>query len=451
LSFVFACLVFTPVASHSFVLGFSGTIWLLSNAFSVGAILCLYRAVESASRGWTAIAVMLGLAGALTYSTNASLWPALLIGALVSRASWQRVAVVLGGAVVALGFFILTYETPPFHPEPDVSHPGSLFSYCAAYLGALYSGEVAGARTWGWALLALTAVAVAFSIAKGNGERRRQLAPWWMLQLYALGNAVGTGVGRSGFGESSALASRYGSLAALFSIGLLGQCAVLVHRRTEKNVRRRRASTAVLVAATALLVTCMYGRGLPVLRYHLERAARQPALEFAVRNGIWDYEAARLVMPWPEHFFAVLPLIHRWRNVPFDREPLEPRLGDRIEGSEILATGPGGVVGVFDVFEPLTDKVARVSGWVLGVEPARVSIVLVSSDGVVRGRAFLGFEHPRLAAQPTRKEQLSGWWGHVMLVPDEHLTALVAIGAEGRYFRLEGEWPAMSVQGDEPR
>jgi len=315
LALVLGVLVFTPAAAHSVVMGFSGTIWFLANGLAVLAVALLVRGAERGGPGAVAPVLLVGLVASLTYSTSLSLWPALALGAwLLGR---PRYGIVL--AAVASGVYLIRtqlYVPIARHPDP-VTAPAALLSYGAAYMGSPFTTHPALATSLGLGGLALAAAGLVAIFRAGSPALRASAAPWLMLQVYALGNALGTAVWRSGFGWSAS--SRYVSIAVLFWIGLIGLGVVLAGARAGPAWFARQLHPIGTLAAAALLVVASYVRGIPVLIEYLERAARQPTAERALLDGTMEPEALRSITQAPGQVVKVAPFLRASSHVPFDR------------------------------------------------------------------------------------------------------------------------------------
>jgi hypothetical protein len=431
--------VFTPVAAHNVVMGFSGTIWFTANACAVVAMAALRRlpARQRLAACW--IVLLPGLVGAFSNSTNLALWPALLVGAALLGVRRKHVlAIAAAGAAVVL-FFALRYTPLPWHPRPSAS-PLGLARYVAAYLGSLLASHVHAAELAG-ALALLASVFVYLGLLRGaNREERGELAPFLMLQLYALGDALGTAVGRSGWGDTQALSSRYASLAALFWIGFVGAAALLLLR---DGGGRRTARQGFLLGAVALLLVGMYSRGLPVLRDLLAQAAGQPVAELAFVHDVRDPVSLTTFHPFA---YALGPLSQQWfyrfaqvhHHVPFERR-WWTRFGTAVDAG-LLAGSPPGPADRFVGTTSLGGGDARVWGTACGEAGAVRRVVLLDADRVVRGEAILNAglvaRLPELRGLPAR----CLWIGYAHPSGGgERLRAWVRLAGDPRYHPLLGE------------
>ncbi len=405
--FLLSAALFCPSPAHSVVMGFSGSIWFLSNAFTVAALVL----VTERRRGrplpvWLAVAA--GLLGALSYSTNLSLWPALLAAAALAGRPRRDLVPLLAGLLAVGLFFALRYHPLPYHPRPEVAHPGLVLRHAVVYLGGFAWGEVGPAALAGSAALVVSLALWVF-LARRGSPSRRAMAPWVGLQVSALGNALGTGVGRAGYGPEQALTSRYASLAALFWIGL-GVLAVLaVHRPGELPARRTRRGV-LATAALSLLLAVAWIHGLRVLGTYLRHAAGQPLAAEALRLDIPDLEAFRALSPVPDQVWASAPLLRNLGHVPFDRPPAS---WTDLPASISTEAGSPPVRGWADSFRPLPGGVVRVTGWAwCGPDPVE-EVLVVDAAGQPLARMVYGLPRPDVARRVDPGAGRSGWAGYL--------------------------------------
>jgi len=375
---VLAGLVFTPAAAHSIVLGFSGTIWFLSNLF---AALAAHRlAACAAGRSGATFAGLLAAAGlgALSYSTNLSLWPALLVGAVLLRLPLRRLAALAGGGALAFAFAALTYTRPVQHAAPVVGDPVAVGKFLAVYLGAPLATDPRLAGLLGIAGLLVGGAFVASVLVRRDRAEIEAVAPWLVLQLYAVGNAFGTAVARAGMG--GARSSRYASVAIFLWIGLVVAGALIATRTGRRHPRLR---TRVVVAIGLLLVAATWVHGRPILRAYRERATLHPLAELAIVHSVPDRLALDAVTPAPQEIDLLRRFMEARRHVPFDRPPLATY-------GQAVAVGPA--PAGLPALDPATVVATPVGGPVVRLELPGIrgfarptELLLAADDGTARG------------------------------------------------------------------
>ncbi len=436
-----AAYIFSPVPAHSVVMGFSGTIWFLSNLFTIAAIGLLAR--EDDDRPGTIVPVLvLGLLGALSYSTNLSLWPALIAaGLLLRRPLRQLAALALAGAAVYLVFFHF-FKPLPWHPKPETSHPLVLAAYAITYLGNLFSAHPVRAALMGSIGVLAAIGSMTWILVSRRQDLRHKVAPWVALQVYVLGNSLGTAVGRAGFGRKSALSSRYSSVTTLFWIAILAELLLVlreIHTIPNRTNRHRPTPWAVGTLAVLLLIG-IFHHGLPIYRAYLANAARQPLAAEAVRRGIPDMEVLHVLTPAPEQIGWVWGFLKANRQVPFDRP--SPRLPAVIPPMESEPSGSSEVRGRFESLVHITGTFWRARGWDLTRHGPAGTVLLVDPDGTALAAMVTGLPHPQGRATTKRETRRAGWGGYVAIdTPPRTLRAAVLLPGP-RLVSLQGELTA---------
>ncbi|HZI64429.1 MAG TPA: hypothetical protein VFE44_06585 [Thermoanaerobaculia bacterium] len=375
-------LVFTPVAAHNWVLGFSGNQWFLANLSAIGAIALLVRLRPGAALGALAPVVLVGAVGAFCHGTHLALWPALVVGSLLLPTP-RGAPLVLGvSGAAAAAFFSWGFGSPSRALPPAADAP-SAFDFFRSYLGLLMTRDPERARHWGTLAVALGVAAVVAALAARSPERRRERLPWLLVLLYAAGNALGTSIGRARLGAQIALSSRYASLPALFwaaALVLLGLAVWQWEPRRPASRWAARAAFAAFALAT-LLPTLAVGRAR--LEAYLARGQRHPLAALALLWRVEDTTALRTLTPaieqldWTRDFFV------RVRHVPFDRA------GDWPLGSSIEAPRAGGApAGRWESAAPVAAGFLGIVGLVNnewdGAE-RRQRVLLLDASGALRG------------------------------------------------------------------
>ena len=412
--FFLAVFCYTPVAAHNVAMGFSGSIWFFANALMVAAAGALSRRAFQ-GRFWNLWPVLLfGIAAAFSHSTHLVLWAALVAGALFLRLSWRRLALLGAGLGFVATLFALSYESLPYHPEMNTRHPLALLRYAAVYLGSLFSGELVVARTLG--LIGITACILGLGamlvLTRSSRQLRLDYAPWLMIQLYGLGNASLTAIGRSGFGEMQAMSSRYGSLAALFWIGLLTPLGIVAWRyRPPRTVLRLTAAVALLSLLVTLTVS-MYARGAPVVERFAARGKRQPVAALAMVRGIHDAEIIkRTVAPWPTHVWRTRDFLKRIGHIPFDREwPM--KFGEKVDPALLVESPPTGTAGFADRGVAISDGLLRLGGWAYSGEQRVTEVIVLDNEHTIRSEIVLGLARSDVAVAVHPDAEDSGWEGY---------------------------------------
>jgi hypothetical protein len=440
---VLSAFIFTPAAAHSIVLGFSGTIWFLANLLAIAAVHQLVALADRPATARLAGLVAIGLLGALSYSTNLALWPALLVGTWLLRVPVaHRVVIALGG-VMAFLFVSLTYARPAHHPPPDLTDPAAVARFLAVYLGSPLAADPWLAGALGVAGLMLALLFTVLLLARRDERVRCRFVPWFVFELYAVGNGLGTAIARAQLG--GARSSRYVSVAVLFWVGLAATAAVWA---AEGRAAQRRSPNAgwVVVAGLALLgAAATWWRGLPVLEQYLERAARQPLAELALQHEVADDEALAVVTPLPQEIRQLHAFLVAARHVPFDRP------ATAVYGAPADCRAPR---GAHSGVEAARISAVHLAGEVHRVEfawsPAGDSpdeLLVVDGGGTVRGAVHdvSPAKVWRLCAAGRARQR---WAGYVVPGADRRTWLLCAAGKAGQPTRALAMLPPESLGSD---
>ncbi len=401
-AFAVSALLFTPAGVHNYVMGFSGTMWLLSNVFAVAAMASLTRVEGGEARIGCAQAlrpVAFGVLGALSYSTNFALWPALLIGGFVTGCRARKLAVIGITSALVFGAQGLVRMHPAHHPALSRDVWG-IARFVGTYLGAPFAEDLRVALLIGWGGSAVFLAGVFQAVRL----REWRLAPFVMLSVYGLGTSLGTAVARSGFGLEQALSSRYTSLAILFWIGVLGTVAWFAGRSTAHLMPLRPRARGWLVAGvvaalfTMFLVTTSL-RGMAVRREYLDLAAWHPVAALALRHGVRDELVLTQVSSALSHFDD-RHWLKRMGHVPFtipSRTPFKITVD-----SALLEEKPDPrVVGYFDGLLPVRNGAARAQGWAFARSGSLAEVLLLDGAGVVQGELVVGTPRPDVVMSPS--------------------------------------------------
>ena len=430
-------LLFNPVQSHNVVKGFSGVMWLLSNFFAIGAMSALAVGREKGSYR-TLWVILLATAGAFSYSSNLTLWPALLVGCLVLRVRKERWLAILGATVAAYSFYLWTYTQPSSSPalEKDLL---SVVRFTCAYLGSLFSSRTSVAICIG-ALGILVSTGLWLSTlfrSRSSSWGPTDFSPWIMLWFYAFANAIGTAVGRAGFadvGIGMAFSSRYANLAALFWVGWVVPLAILLVRMRSKS--QRPGGRGVIVwPLVFLLAIVMFNRGDTEYRERLRTASQQPLADLAARYRV-DHDSLYLsVTPWPYAFKKMVRRLDTLGHLPFGA-PTERSYGQSFTSAELVRLAPNQLAGAIDSSESSGDLWV-LEGWIRtrGLPPVQEVLLLDYSDRI-RGFGFPGFEPVEPVLGLGEDEGFVRWRGIAKPIDQETLWPWVQLKGRQELVRM---------------
>ena len=410
--------VFTPVAAHNVAMGFSGTQWFLANVLAMTAITLLSTRGDAMSwRSWSTLYGAFlagGVVGVFSYTTHLSVWPALLLGVYwLGLSRWHYGALSLCG-LLCVGIFAWHLEPLTHHSQHNARDGLGLLEFMGVYLGSPFTQHFGLAKGLAFCGLLVTG-ALHLTVLRGPLRvHRRMLAPWLMVQVYALVSALGTALGRLGLGQSEALSSRYATLPGLFWAALFVALGLLVRRSLPGtfNGRKRWALLAVGSVWMASL-GATFVRGIPVMEKFADRASRQEVTTLMLLRGYRDTEILpSTVIGDPQEFWQVHDALRALGHVPFDRT-LPEREHRRIPPDLLRSKPSPELEGAWHSVVPIAENpaVVRVLGWA-HAEGCRVAdVVLVDADGVVHSDLVVGIEWGQLSK--TLGVRSAGWEGYV--------------------------------------
>lgn len=413
-----ALFCYTPVAAHNVAMGFSGTQWLTANALAVAAIAALVRGSQETSPRALWPVLLFGVLAAFCYSTHLVAWPALLAGGVLLGLDRRRMFVLVIAAAAVAALFVLSYEPLGYHPAPETRDHVTLRLYAAAFAGSLFTDDPGRAAAVGRLAVAASVLSLILIplLTRSSPALRRELAPWWMLQIYGLGNALGTAVGRSGFGVHQALSSRYASVAALLWIGILAPLGILAWRHRPAAAAGRAVVASLLIGLVTALAVPMYGRGGRLIDDFVTRGNDQRLAELALVYDVRDDEVIeRAVAPWPKLVWRLRGFLDKTRHVPFDR-PRPVSLGERVDPARLQTGLPAGLDGAVDRLTVLRSGIARIGGWAFSSAAEIEEILVLDAGGEIRGDVAAGIFRPDVA-RGGFGPPASGWEGYVIFEP----------------------------------
>ena len=321
----------------------------------------------------------LGILAVGTMANGIFALPVLTVFALLTRMSWQRVALLAGLSVV--GFLLFFHGLPEKADSPSVlqvlqENPSRFVRYWLTYLGSPFKpiGKVFAALA-GLALVILLVRAAWKHIPRGRASAAEIALLGFM--GYILLTALVTAIGRVPFGVNQAMSSRYATP------NLMNWCALILlylpwlSATPERATRTTRAFLAVL-----LLLFVVQLSALKPDRQATQRLGAALALEL----GIPDQDQVINVYPKAE---LALQIVDQFRTEPkaiFAMFPIK-NAGDLI-GTTTTAAISACADPVFQSTAVPQTGWARITGPVL---PGEGQQLMISDEaGLVRGVAVQG-------------------------------------------------------------
>jgi hypothetical protein len=423
----FAAFIFAPQGAHHFGRAMSGTAWLTSNLLSLVAMWFAYRRRPLAAIPVAALAT-------ICYGTGLVAWPAIVVISLLrSRWGW-RLWVLMGSAVVAIGWYAVAYERPNSQASA-VMDPNDVLHRTAQVLGTVVSGEAEVATLAG----AIGLVAGVFLAAVAIKDRIGEAAPWIGLLIYAAGGALLIGGARGGINaDGVGVSSRYTSSSALLWCALAALALLVTGPRLWLGL------------GAAMLAVVSYVGGQESLAAVHEYAIAQDARAIGLRIGAVPNRDPYL--PYTGEPGLLEALGHYPFSSAFD---LDCGLLDQsIDDQHVERLGEG-MAGSMDETPAVAGGFAapavELSGWVVADKAPRC-ILFTDETGTVVGAGAYGIQRSdllRVIGSPDGDFE-RGFRGPAG-GPAESYRAYVALEGSDTFYRVPGVVPgAAASPSDEP-
>ncbi len=436
---VYVMLLFSFTQMENFVSPFQVQFVLVVGA-PVAAFVCVADAVDRrdhprAALGWLGLSSVCGFVATFSMANGVLVWPLLLLAAWVGGLPRRAV---LGLGVVALCTMALWYAdraaigVAPAGPYRIDRALVFLTLYLGAPLAAL-SEEASGiVGTLGLCLgIGLSLVAVRRGRALSRFERVSLLILW-----FTLASAAATTLGRSEWGHTIALVSRYATTSLVFWASAV---SLLVYLVAQLERGRRFALPLVLALVAGGLVLLLTPAHIATARQAQRDVEKKRMGELALVVGVDDAYLGSL-FPERDTLLGLRPFLAEQRLAPFVTE-WPHWVGRRMSDVLDLASAPdvtgrfaNARVHVAPFGTPDADAGVRVRGWAWNeaTTAAPALVVLADDSGIIRG-----FARPN--ARPDAVDALYGaratpaaaWFGYARTDGSRPLRAY-ALSADGR-------------------
>ena len=434
---------FTPAAAHNWMRGYSGVHWVIANLFVIASIFCVKKLLESQQNRFAITSITLGILGCISYSTALGIWPILCGVAILYKLPKKLTFSYLFFSVLVIGIYFITYTTPSHHPSLSKLNFLDIVTYIPIYLGAIFTHNISLALAIGWVGLVLAGIFLIYWLFIIYPQ---DWLPWLSIIIYTFGTALMAAVSRSGFGIEQAIASRYGTLPALFWLSLI----ILIFlwlKQQQFTPRRQWYFVAPLVALLTILIILMYRVGTETFKEIAHRATFQPLVALSLQIGVLDPTLIQeKVGNRPTAFLGLVDALKSDSLVPFNRDIKKDNfcanLDEKINSNLLTGKLPENWQGYFDNVTKFSPTTARVNGWVSKVKSklpsyssqARKSdpllppsnwevksqenvqikcIAILNQENVVKGFGMSGFPRADVAKLLGAEYEFSGWKGYI--------------------------------------
>jgi hypothetical protein len=209
--------------------------FVLVNLWVAAAVLCLVihkqrlASGQPGGMGLVLVSLLAATAATFTVGNGITIWPVLIVLALLTKLPWRLVAIYVLGLACVVPVYLIGYDSPSKHASPleSLHQPRLVLEYMANYFGGgvvpdsgiLKTGAVGLAPAIG--LLGLIAATVLLLRLTLQGSKKGFLEYAFAgIILYAMATALITSLGRLNLGTVQAFISRYQSFALMFWLAL---------------------------------------------------------------------------------------------------------------------------------------------------------------------------------------------------------------------------------------
>ena len=414
--------LFCPSQWENFCWAFQVS-FVLVNVWVATAVLCLVlhkqrlASGQPGGIGFVVASLLAATAATFTNGNGITIWPVLIVLALLTRLPWRLVAIYVLGLACVVPAYLIGYHSPSKHASPldSIYQPRQVLEYMANYFagGVMPDSAILRTRAIGVApaigLLGLIAAIVLMLrlIPQGSKKSFLEFALAGII-LYAMATALITSLGRLNFGTIQAFTSRYQSFALMFWLALALWIISLAARQPA-------ASLLIAVYLLIVVIACCSATQYSGIVEHVSsnKAARELA-GVAIIAGIHDDGFLRsqiLSTPigWPE----VEEL--RTRQLSLFSTPRAKQFGQdfshfyrvasrdtcegRVDAASYVSTNPEGIVirgwlvqGLTG--DPMEEVLFVAEGRIVGfgvVEPERFDLRNAFHSARARRRAWIGY------------------------------------------------------------
>ncbi len=449
LSFIIAAFVFNPRNAHNWFMGMSGVTWITENLMAIACIFSLHRLAVTQQKCWLIWVITTLLLAILTYSTALSLIPTIIIGGyLLNLPKHQLTAISILGAILFLTY-IANYERPTYHPELQTSL-WSLASYFFVFIGNLVTHKGVTALFYGL-LITLFSLTLAIYLYKQKKDMWHELMPWFLIQIYVMGNAAMASLARSGFGLEQALSSRYSSLSALFWLAFCVQIYKISYLFTKRPTSVFFPAFAILL--TGFIIYYSHFTSRKAIGKFIERSHNKMLAAASLYSQAYDIqllkENVNLAFQNHHELDLITHYLKKHGYIPFTRTFEDcPATGEKIKPHklQIQPTEPFSI-GTLDQIKfkndpAVSSPILEVSGWAYEENQKIWCIAITNEKNIVKGIAIMGLKRqsPIANLKDENTSLQSGWQGYSKLDDSAKIQAFALVGSPPQWQLLNGSY-----------
>jgi hypothetical protein len=397
--------------------------FVLVNLWAAAAVLCLVihkqrlASGQPGGIGLVLVSLLAATAATFTNGNGITIWPVLIVLALLAKLPWRIAAIYGIGLACILPVYLIGYHSPSQHASPlkSIYQSRWVLEYIANYLGGgvvpdsaiLKTGAIGLAPAIGLLGLIAAILLIVRLAMQGSKKGLLELALAGIL-LYAMATALITSLGRVNHGPLQAFTSRYQSFGLLFWLALaLWVISIAARQRTATGL----IAVYLLIIVIACYAATQYGG---IVEHVSNNKAARELGGVAMITGIHDDGFLRSqILPTPIGWPEVEEL--RTRQLSLFSSPRAKQFGQdfvryyrvaspdtcegRVDDASYVSTNPEGIVirgwlaqGLTG--NPLEEVLFVAEGKIVGfgvVEPEPIDFGNAFHSSRARRRAWIGY------------------------------------------------------------
>lgn len=317
--------------------------------------------------------LILAILGAITatysFSNGILIWIIVLFWILLANTHKKLIFILIwlfaaSGIIIS---YIYQYEKPSHHPSllNFLENPLEFFAFFLTYIGSPFGRfyNLTGSVLFGiLGICILFYLLINLLIYRQNALFKKYL-PWLAFILYTLSSAILTGIGRSGFGSTQALYSRYTSFSLLFWVSLFAMILIYIesmpHHKIIFSPKFIYPFAVILFSFFIICHSVSYAQGITSFKNHFIQLSNiDYLLKYERRYGTERYFSA--IFPSLQKLSESIESLRQLKMGVFYKEIKNPS-GIYIQGSYFNMAGRGGA-RLFTEYDALIlDKNSQVS------------------------------------------------------------------------------------------
>ena len=392
--------------------------FILAQLIPLMAFYAMHQSVSHPESKWRfGLVIGLGLLSLGTMANGVLALPLVTVLALLSRASWRRVAVLGALSVLGVALYFHGYVKPAHHgslTQVLLDDPLGLVDYILVYLGGPFHHLLPSSRlrmviprVMGLLFVVGTMVA-ARQVLRATHRNTLALALLIFI-VFISGSALATAGGRMFLGVEQALSSRYSTPVLMGWVSLLLLYMPLVD---QSAILRKKTLTVLLVLLVPMSVAQAKALGSDSRK---QTAAEHWAGALALEYGIRDLAQISKLFPDPEVALMIAKGASERQLSVFGHPPLG-NLKEQLD-TQFASLGSEACSGHLEEVKAIDgdDRFVQVQGWLFSDKQLKAPKVaqFIDSNGMIIGATVSGFAHSTQNGRNERKARWAGFKGYI--------------------------------------